>query len=257
VLLRDGETGVPEGIMRIALVSDIQGNLVALDTVLADISRENAEKVVCLGDVALTGPQPHETIERMKSVNCAIIMANCDEWLLDPQPYEVNDERRQLLRDINFWCVKQLSSADFDFIRSFKPMIQLSLGNDNSLLCFHGSPKSNMDIILTTTPDEDVERMFDGFRAKVMAGGHTHVQMFRRFKDTIIINPGSVGSPYERASHAKDYHAPPFAEYACVEFENERIRIQLQRVPLDVGMVKEVALGSHMPHREWWADQWS
>jgi predicted phosphodiesterase len=60
--------------MRIALISDIQGNLVALQAILADIDRENVDQIICLGDVALTEPQPHDTIDYVKSLNCQVAM---------------------------------------------------------------------------------------------------------------------------------------------------------------------------------------
>lgn len=56
--------------MRIAIISDIHGNLVALETVLANISREQPDQIVCLGDVALTGPQPHRTVEGLRALKC-------------------------------------------------------------------------------------------------------------------------------------------------------------------------------------------
>ena len=152
----------------------------ALQAVLADIDRENVDQIICLGDVALTGPQPHETIDYVKSLDCQVVMGNCDEWLLDQQPYEADDERRGVARDINYWCLKQLLPAEFDYMRSFKPTINVPLATPDSLLCFHGSPKSNMDIILSTTPGENLKRMFSEFRAEVLTGGHTHVQMYRR-----------------------------------------------------------------------------
>lgn len=195
-------------------------------------------------------------MDSVKSLNCQVVMGNCDEWLLDPQPYEVNDERRKLTRDINYWCLKQLLPADFDYVRSFKPTIEVPLGIRDSLLCFHGSPKSNMDTILPTTPDEDIERMLSGFRVRMIACGHTHVQMFRRHKNAIILNPGSVGSPYERDWISNEYRAPPWAEYALLEWIDEKVSVDLRRVPINTKTLKEIVFSSGMPNAEWWAAQW-
>lgn len=242
--------------MRIAILSDLQGNLAALQAVLADIEREHIDQTICLGDVALTGPQPHETIQQVESLNCQVVMGNCDEWLLDPQPYEANDERRKMTKDINYWCLKQLLPSDFNYLRSFEPTISVPLGNRDSILCYHGSPKCNMDSILPTTSEEDLERILDGYRACVMAGGHTHVQMFRRYDDAIIVNPGSVGSPDECNWKTNEHRAPPWAEYALLDWSDGRLGVDLRRVPIDTKALKEIALSSGMPNAEWWAAQW-
>lgn len=242
--------------MRIALLSDIQGNLISLQAVLAEIDRDKVDNTVCLGDVALTGPQPHETLELLRSLNCQVVMGNCDEWLLDPQPYDATDDRRKMTKAINYWCLEQMLPDDFDYMRSFKPVINVPLGISESLLCFHGSPKSNMDIILATTSEEDLERMLGGFRACVMAGGHTHVQMFRRHKDAILLNPGTVGAPVEHNWETHEYRAPPWAEYATLEWSDGRLGVELRRVPIDTKALKEIAFNSGMPNAEWWAAQW-
>lgn len=139
-----------------------------------------------------------------------------------------------------------------------------SLGNGNTILCFHGSPKSNMDMILSATPEKDLEHMLAGFRASIMAGGHTHVQMLRRYKDMTIIKSGSVGLPYERAvlfegeSRTKRDKVlnPPWAEYAVVSSHKGNLDIDLRRVPLDLNAVIQAALNTDMPHAEWWAANW-
>lgn len=172
--------------MRIAIISDIHGNLVALETILTDLNKEHVDQIVCLGDVAITGPQPREVIEQLKALNCPVVMGNCDAWLLDPQPYETKGDSQWIrILEIELWDAQQLSSADLDYVRMFQPTAQIPLGEGTTLLCFHGSPKSNTDIIVSTTSDEELERMLSGFHATVMAGGHTHVQMIRRYKGSV------------------------------------------------------------------------
>jgi predicted phosphodiesterase len=60
--------------MRVALISDIHGNLVSLEAVLADIDREGVDQIVCLGDVAGLGPQPREILARLQALGCICIM---------------------------------------------------------------------------------------------------------------------------------------------------------------------------------------
>src|SRR5437763_1263968 len=104
----------------------------------------------------------------------------------------------------------------------------------HTLLCFHGSPRFFHDIIRSTTAEDDLAGMLAGFSATVMAGGHTHGQMLRRYRETIIVNPGSVGLPVERGPGADHARNPPWAEYALVSQENGVLRIELRRVPVDL-----------------------
>jgi len=243
--------------VRIAIISDVHGNLVALEAVLADLNAERVDQIVCLGDVATFGPRPREVITRLGALNCPVVMGNMDAWLLNPRPHEVRDEDSQRITEIEFWSAHQLLPADLDYLRTFRPTVEITLGGDATLLCFHGSPQSNTDVIVSTTSEEELERLLSGFSATVMAGGHTHVQILRRHRDLVFINPGSVGLPFERARYADQVRNPPWAEYGLVSWEDGGLNIELRRVPFDVGMVIRAARDSGMPHLEWWVKNWS
>src|SRR5262245_62132538 len=143
--------------MRIAVISDIHGNCVALDAVLADLKAHPAEQVVCLGDAIQGGAQPAETVARLRELGCPVVMGNAEAWLLtgtDTGTEEVTDRQRQ----VREWSLTQLSEADIELIKGFQPAITIPLGGTD-LLCFHGSPHSFDDIILPETPEEDFRPM--------------------------------------------------------------------------------------------------
>lgn len=181
--------------MRIGLISDIHGNLVALEAVLADLADQAVDQIMCLGDVAATGPQPHQTIKRLQSLGCRVVMGNADEWLLDPQPATSTEHEPHIA--IDSWCIEQLSADDLAFLRIFEPTIALPLSPTATLRCVHGSPRSTIEPIESTTPDEQLAAILEEQAARVIARGHTHVQMLRRFRDKLLVNPGSVGLPFE------------------------------------------------------------
>ncbi|MBI3658967.1 metallophosphoesterase family protein [Candidatus Acetothermia bacterium] len=243
--------------MRIAIISDIHGNLVSFETVLKEINREKPDQIVCLGDVAAFGPQPREAIVRLKSLNCPVVMGNADEELLNPPSTEATDENARRIAKMATWGAAQLSQSDLDFIRTFRPTVQISLDGKTHLLCFHGSPKSNREIIRSTTPDEELEKILSDFYVSIMAGGHTHTQMIRRFREAIVMNPGSVGLPYERPRAKKEEILnPPWAEYAIINYEKEKLGIELRRVPVDIQAIRQAALQSTMPDAAEWAAGW-
>jgi predicted phosphodiesterase len=99
-------------------------------------------------------------------------------------------------------------------MESFQPMVDLALGSTPAL-CFHGSPKSYDDSIFATTPDEELRPLLVDIGAPVLLGGHTHLQVFRRYEDSVIVNPGSVGLPF-RAWWPRPVRISPWAEYGIV-----------------------------------------
>jgi putative phosphoesterase len=242
--------------MRVALLSDIHGSLVALETVLSTIGREGVDQILCLGDVAATGPQPHAVSVRLQVVGCPIVMGNTDLWLLNPHFSETIDEATRQIEEVDSWCALQLTSSDLEFIRTFQPTIKFPLGETVQLFCFHGSPRSNTEIIDVNTSEDMLEQMFVGTHALVMAGGHTHVQMLRRYRDGFILNPGSVGLPFESKKFSEEIYNPPWAEYAMVTWQNSGLSIELKRVPVEIDAIKRAILESGMPFAELWARDW-
>ncbi len=241
--------------MRLALLSDIHGNFIALETVLADVKQARVDKFVCLGDVAATGPQPRQVIERMKELGCPVVMGNTDEWFLNQQikPFHEKDSR---IRDLDLWGASQLSPTDLDYLRTFQPRVEMPLEDGTTLLCYHGSPQSNADIILATTPDDELARMLGDYRATIMAGGHTHTQMLRRYRDMLLINPGSIGMPIVRGETPAQNWRPPWSEYAIITSNQDNLGVEFRRAPLDVDAIVRSIRTSGMPHSESLVQEW-
>lgn len=242
--------------MRLALISDIHGNHVALEAVLTAISKEKITQVICLGDVASTGPGLGAVIKRLREMDSPVVMGNMDAWLLQPEPKHQPDVRRKFWQEMDLWCASQLSSADRAYLRSFEPRIEIPLPGEKTLICSHGSPRSFNERILPTTPEEELEQALAGIRGDLMVGGHTHVQMFRRFKDLLVFNPGSVGLAMDRVSPLSAIRQPAFAEYAIVECSPTSLHVGLHRITFDLSAFIEAMYTSGMPHAAWWANHW-
>ena len=240
--------------MRIGLISDIHGNLFALEAVLAELDREHLDDLICLGDVAALGPEPGAVLARLQALGCPVVMGNMDEWLLSPPDLDTADGLDQALIR---WHTTQLTDAERAYIRAFPPTIERSLGAGRMLLCFHGSPRSYNDVIIPTTPDDVLDAMLGETHASILAGGHTHLQMARRHGDTHLINVGSAGLPGVGAA-AQRNHYVRWAEYAVIEAEGDRLDISLRRTPLDINRMLARARSSGMlaPVIEWWVALW-
>ena len=101
------------------------------------------------------------------------------------------------------------------------------------LSLFHGSPRSHMENLLATTPADELDQALGGHRAAVMAGGHTHIQMLRQHRGALLVNPGSLGLPFETFAAGGPPTILPHAEYATVEAVTGSVAVTLHRVPLD------------------------
>jgi predicted phosphodiesterase len=233
----------------IAVISDIHANLVALDTVLRDLDALRPDHVVCLGDVAATGPDPRGVLARLRERDWQFVMGNCDDKLLRyaahaaGSPADEHDE-------IDRWCAAQLDVRDIDLLRSFLPVVRLDAGG--ATVCFyHGSPRSNLDEILPDTPNEQLVTWFSGEPAAAYAGGHTHVAMVRRYQDGLVFNPGSVGLPFT-ITEGRERH-PAWAEYGVLTLDLGLVAVELRRIPIDIARSREVAAERGMPGLAWWS----
>lgn len=241
--------------MKVALISDIHGNHVALETVLRDLEKQKPDKLICLGDVATIGPQPKQVVETLQSLDCILIQGNHDAAILNPQKADDYNIHSALHENLD-WVISQLAPADISFFERFKFTYEMDLGCSKSLFCFHASPKANTDIILATTPIETLDNLMENKNADVMAGGHTHMQMLRKFHDRLLVNPGSVGTSFAEPPPNSLPILSPWVEYAIVESQNGSIRVNLHRLPMDAEAVYEAVRSSSMPNGEWWLEQY-
>ena len=231
--------------MRLAVIADIHGNVVALDAALADV--EPVDALVCLGDVAEGGPQPVECVERLRELGCPVVLGNTDEWLVDIVTDGVDPVRVAQGR----WTVERLGDERLAFLRSFDASVQVG-----EVLCFHGSPRSNEELLQPATSDEDFEERLGGADARVLTGGHIHLQWTRRFRGSLFFNPGSVGmaNDFQRAARYRGFDR--YAEYAVLSLDGDRLSLDLRRVPYDVERVASACRQSGMPAADDTAARW-
>ena len=225
--------------MRVAVISDIHGNCIALDKALEDIQRQPADRIVCLGDAIQGGPQPAEVVARLQQIHCPVVMGNADAWLLTGRETgneATNEERQKTLTAVRAWSLTQLSAADRSFIEGFQPTVEMELEAGRTLLCFHGSPASFDDIILPDILQEQLFHFLGQYGADVLTGGHTHVQYVRRIgRDArLFFNPGSIGLAYSHHQPEDSFRADPWAEYAVLTSEGGSLALEFRRVPYEV-----------------------
>jgi predicted phosphodiesterase len=117
-------------------------------------------------------------------------------------------------------------------------------------LCFHGSPASFDDVILPDMPEDEFQRYLGPYAARILTGGHTHIQHLRRVGESFYFNPGSTGFAYSHAQPEGTFHADPWAEYAILAVEGGRVGLEFRRVPFDARELIRVYRESGRPFAE-------
>ncbi|MFZ5826991.1 MAG: metallophosphoesterase family protein [Bacillota bacterium] len=237
--------------MRLAILSDIHGNLVALNAVLDDLAGDRVDRFLCLGDVAMGGPQPRECLQRLRELDCTVVMGNTDHDLLHEPETGLPDWLAELVR----WNQGLLTPEDRAYIGSFAPTVRLDLDEGVDLLAYHASPRSRTEFLRSITSAEELREMLGSERARVMAGGHTHQPMLRRFDQSLLINPGSVGLGWERRE-SLDRNIP-WAEYALLSVRYGQPCVEFRRVPYDLDALRRATLAVEMVHAETWLSRWT
>lgn len=240
--------------MRIAILSDVHGNCLALETALADLQPYAVDHIVCNGDMIQGGPQPLETVQLLRSLGCSIVMGNSDAWLLtgvETDAHLLSDERRQKLDLVRAWSLSKLGVEERAFIEAFPATITLELGADLRLLAFHGSPTSFDQFLLPSTPEDEFQETLQPYADSILTGGHMHLQFLRRLRDSrkFFFNPGSVGVAYNHAQTGGGL-LDPWVEYAVLTVRAGRVELGFVRAPLDLDRMAEVYRRSGRPFAE-------
>ncbi len=222
--------------MRLAVMSDIHGNLVALDAVLQDLQAAGgADKIWVLGDLCASGARPAECLQRVRSLpGVEVISGNTDRYLVSGQrqALRAKDEAewrampdRLREREDNFsWAISKLSYADFEYLSSLGGELELHVPGYGWVIGYHGAPGNDEGLMWPDTPDEEVFDQFTDREGRLGIGGHTHLPMDRDLGLWRVINTGSVGLPKDE----------PRASYALLTFADGVAQVDLRRVTYDL-----------------------
>lgn len=219
--------------MRIAALSDIHGNLSALEAVLADIQRRQVDQIVNLGDILSGGLFPKETADRLMPLGWPTIAGNHERQVLEDDPAHMSLSDRH--------AAMTLRVDQTQWIANLPPTLRLS----DEVLLVHGTPHSDLVYYLETVTEQGLraatlsearERTADTDASLILCG-HSHIPRVLQLDDGhLIVNPGSVGLQ----AYSSDYPSPhtvemgtPHARYAIVESHGSTWLTELIAVPYD------------------------
>jgi putative phosphoesterase len=223
--------------MRVAVVSDIHGNLPALEAVIADIEARRADVVLHAGDLALAGCQPAEVIDRIRELGWQGIVGNTDDLLWRPEERRVQLERAPKLRDLLRMLFDVYAPATLDLIGRERTEWLRTLPRErreDEVTLVHASPG---DLWRAPGPDaEDSELLatYGGCGTTMVVYGHIHIPYVRSLGRLVVANSGSVGSPFD---------GDPRASYLLLDHGE----LQIVRVEYDVEREVSLLLSSTYP----------
>ncbi|WP_343627862.1 metallophosphoesterase family protein [Roseateles sp.] len=237
--------------MRIALLSDIHGNLPALEAVVEDIRRRGVDRIVNLGDI-LSGPLlPLETARYLMTQGWPTIAGNHERQLLAITPAKPGGGSDRFARE-------RLGESELAWLRSLPKTLRLT---DEVLLC-HGTPRRDIEYFLDTQEGHrlvlasarEIASRLGQERARVICCGHTHVpRALRSARGQWLVNPGSVGLQAWDDAHPVRHVAEtgsPDARYAVIERRADGWHVQQLSVPYDHEAMARLASANG---REDWA----
>jgi predicted phosphodiesterase len=220
-------------VTKLAVLSDIHGNSLALGAVLADLDAQGgADYVVVLGDLAVFGPDPAGVLNLLwEREPVFYVRGNTDRYLVEGQypggPGSQSWES-QVLASFP-WTARQLGEAGLQFLASLPPQQLLRLDGDHTILAVHGSPRSDEEGIRRDTPDAELASMLSGRSYTLLLCAHTHLPLDRMVVGRRVVNVGSVGLPFD---------GDPGASYARVYLEpGGGYQVEFRRVTYDVEAV--------------------
>ncbi len=207
--------------MRVAIVSDVHGNLRALDACLDDLAREGgADVLVAAGDFCMDGPKPRRVLERLQERGAVCIRGNTERYIAMESIDSFAVEEREAI----LWQRDQLGEAWLAWMRALPFSMTFGEGHDR-LFVSHANPKTDDEHVWPDADDASLERLFGDVDASAFAFGHLHLPYVRAWRGKLLVNVSSAGLP-------KD--GDPRAHYAILTQRSGGWQVRSRRVDFDV-----------------------
>jgi predicted phosphodiesterase len=227
-------------VSRVVVLSDVHGNLAALEAVRRAIKREKPDLVLVAGDLVMNGPRPSETVDAvraMESEGAIVVQGNTDIAVADGDfaaafPWQIEIGISDSQRAAAEWAADQLSDEQLDWLRRLPAERRLPLGDDLVLLT-HASPGSQTQGFDRDLDPSAVLERISRTDARIICCGHTHHPEVREFGWKLVVNAGSAGYVFD---------GDPTASWALVTEAGDDIGAEIRRTEFDaLGVADEIS----------------
>jgi predicted phosphodiesterase len=226
---------------RLALFSDVHGNRLALEAVLADIAARGISRAHCLGDLVGYGPDPNGVIDVMRDRGIPSLLGNYDEgvgWETGDCGCFYADKAAEAVGKASYaYTVAEVTAECKAYLRGLPRKAHLALG-DKRVHLVHGSPRRINEYLLSDRDQRTYERLASTEPDDVLAFGHTHQSWQRSFVGVLFVNVGSVGRPKE---------GDPRAGYAVLTAAATDVQVEFARVAYDTEAMAAAVLAAGLP----------
>ena len=186
--------------MRVAIVSDIHGNLVALEAVIADLDREAPDLIVHGGDLSVIGPRPAEVIDLIREKGWPGVLGNTDELIVDASTRAEQERRAPKLRDwlevlydtLGPWARSRLRDEQFRWLAGLPREWR-----SQELVLLHAARADLWRAPTQEASDDELRATYGDLYARLAVYGHIHRPFVRQLDGLTVANSGSVGLPYD------------------------------------------------------------
>jgi len=225
--------------MRLAFISDIHGNALALEAVLESMKQKEVDKVLILGDLCFRGPEPKRSLDLVRTMGAEVIKGNADEWIVrGVQEGEVPEESLRMMKAEREWTYARLDDDSVAYLKNLPTELNLTYGNIK-IHAFHATPTSLFEVVQPFAADDHiVEKLFHQ-DADLSIYAHIHKPYMRSIEGKTVMNIGSVGLPFD------GLHKP---SYGLVDIAGDDFTTSIVRVDYDVAKVIDQFTQSDYPN---------
>lgn len=236
--------------MRIAMISDVHGNLHAFEAVLADLdASEPFDEVIYGGDLVFNGANPSECVDRLRERGYRAVRGNTDEFVVEMatsgnfHTSVTSDVQRHTppLQSLDRWAIERLSSDQIDYLAEFPLRIDIEGPDGETLTICHATPWSAHETVFADASEDVARRMLDSAGSQAVAYGHIHVQYQRAVAHRLLCSVGSIGAPFD---------GDPRAAYAVLTNDGLGWGVTFRRVAYDTEAAAARVLASTLPNKE-------
>jgi len=219
--------------MKIAIISDIHSNAIALKEILNEIEKRKIKQIYCCGDIIGYASMPNECIKELVKHNIKSIYGNHEYALLHNEAlswFNYNAIKALL------WHKENLKRFAWEWIKRLKER-RIIKASGKKIMFVHGSPDDCFEYVWPSTSDEIFEYWLNKYNIDVLVLGHTHLPFIRKIKNKLVINPGSVGQPRDGNNKAS---------FALLDLKNMNAKII--RVSYDIDAIAQDIKAKGLPH---------
>ncbi|WGI17627.1 metallophosphoesterase family protein [Methanonatronarchaeum sp. AMET-Sl] len=225
--------------MELALISDVHGNLLALERVLEDIG--DVDLILSAGDIVGYNPYPSEVIKLFREHNVRSVIGNHDRAVVTGDVSWFNPFAAEAVE----WTQNQLNKKEIEYLSGLEDRLTIDVG-DVRVTVTHGSPRSVEEYVCPTTIDIKLRGMISEVESKYLVLGHTHLPMRKEFKEGVVLNPGSVGQPRdqdERAAYCKFNPTTGECKLHRIEYDIDRVAEKIRKEGLAEKLARRLYQG--------------